>query len=75
MVGTCCKSNWGINAKEDAKRRSTPHTIVVACEESNYEALVASNASFHTSKKPWIANVFVSWNNLHDHPTLECDHS
>lgn len=57
------------------KGRFAPHTIVVECEEGSYEALVALNAGFHTSKKIWITNVFVSWNNLQDHPTLAGDYS
>jgi hypothetical protein len=47
----------------------------VACEEGSYEALMALAAGFHTSKKLWIANVFVSWNYLQDHPTLASDYN
>jgi hypothetical protein len=47
----------------------------VACEEGSYQTLVASNVGFHSSKKLWIVNVFVSWNNLKNHPTLASDYS
>jgi len=60
---------------KQCERKIYIHTIVVACEEGSYEALMALAAGFHTSKKLWIANVFVSWNYLQDHPTLASDYN
>jgi len=34
--------------------------IVVACEKNNNEALMELKVGFHTSKKLWIVNVFVT---------------